>query len=125
MYDATMHFIGGVLAVIAAGIKKVADVVRFDDFEEPFHIGLGLLRIGLEIDFITARAQRGGGRVLEALDVAGVFLADIDQLFAQDAVHAIEAAVNFLNALVLAGFANHTGHAGVDHRRGPAALCHQ
>ena len=59
-----MHLVGGVLRVIAAGVKKVSDVVRLDDFKEAFHIRLGLFGVGLEIDFITARAQRGGGRVL-------------------------------------------------------------
>ena len=82
----------------------------------------GLLGFLLEIDFIAAGAQRGGGGMLQPFDGLGLLLVDVDQVLIQDAENAIEAAVNFLDAFMFARFLDDACHTGVDNRGGSAGL---
>ena len=96
--------VGGVLTIVTAGIEKVADVVRLDHLKQAIHILLRLFGVFLEIDLITAGAQRGGRCMFKGLHGLVALLVDVDEVFIENAVDAIEAAVNFLNALVPTGF---------------------
>ena len=120
-----MHLMGGVLGIVAADVEKVADVVGGEDFEEAVHVLGGLFGLVLEIEFVTAGAQRRGGSVFEALDGARAFVADVDQLLAEQAEDAVEAAVDFLDAFVPPGFLDDAGETGVDDGGGTARLGHQ
>ena len=119
-----VDFMGGVLGIIAADVKEIADVVRLEDLEQAVHVPGGLFGLFLEINFVTAGAQRGGRGVFEALDGPGLLLVDINQLLVEHAEDAVEAAVDFLDAFVLARFLDDARHAGVDDRGGAARLCH-
>ena len=118
-----MHFIGGVLRVIASGIEKITDIVCLNYLEETLHIFLRLFNVFLEIDFVSACAQCSSRSVFQALDGSCVFLTDIDKLFAKDAIHAVESAVDFLNTLVPSGFTDDARNAGIDDSSWATALC--
>jgi hypothetical protein len=75
--------------------------------------------------FVTARAERGGGCVAQALNGAGFLLVDIDQVFVEYAEDAVGAAVDFLDAIVPAGFLDDARQARVDHGGRSARLRHQ
>ena len=80
----------------------------------------------MKLNLVAAGAQRGAGCVLEFLDRAGLFLVQVDQVFMEDAINTIQAAVYFLDIVqVPAGLLNDPGHAGIDHRRRAAGLGHQ
>ena len=85
-----MNFVGRVLRIVAADVKEIADVVGLKNFEQPVHILRGLFGLLLEIDLVTAGAQRGGGRVSQALDRFGFLLIDVDELLVEDAEDAVE-----------------------------------
>ena len=120
-----VDLVRGVLGIVAADVKEVADVVGLEHLEQPVHVFGGLLRLLLEIDLVAAGAQRGGGRVFQALDGPRLLVVDVNEFLVQDAQDAVGAAVDFLDALVPARFLNHAGQAGVDDGRRPARLRHQ
>jgi hypothetical protein len=80
-----MNLVGGVLGIIAAGVKEIADVVGLEDLEKAVHFPRGPLGLFFEIDLVTAGAEGGGGGVFERLDGFGQFLVQIDQLLVEDA----------------------------------------
>jgi hypothetical protein len=110
-----VSLVGGVLGVVAAGVEEVADVVGLEDLEQTVHVLAGLLGVLLEINLVTAGAERGGGSVTQALDRAGLFIQKIDQIFIENSIDAVGAPINFLDELMPARFGDHTGNAGVDH----------
>ena len=93
--------------------------------EQPVHVLGGLLRLLLEINLVAAGAQRGRGRVFQALDGAGLLVIDVNEFLVQDAQDAVGAAVDFLNAVVPARFLNDAGQTGVDDGGRTARLRHQ
>ncbi len=121
-----MHLVVGVLRVVAAGVKEIANVVRLEDLEQPVHVEGSLFGVFIETNLVAAGAQRGARSVLEFLDGAGLLLVQVDQVFVQDAKDAVKPAVNLHDLIrVFAGFLDDAGHAGVDDRRGAAGLAHQ
>ena len=74
----------------------------------------GFFRLFLEIDFVAAGAERGCGRMAQSFNGLGLLLVDVDQLLIENAEDAVEAAVNFLDALMFAGFLKHAGEARVN-----------
>ena len=120
-----VDFMGGVLGIVAADVKEIADVVRLEDLEEAVQVARGLFGLFLEIELVAARAQRGRRGVLEAGDGAGLFLGNVNQLLVQHAEDAVEPAVNALDAVVFARFLHDACHAGVDDRGGAARLSHE
>ncbi len=49
----------------------------------------------------------------------------IDQLLLEQAEHAVQGAVDLLDAAVIQGFSDDAGHTGVDDGGGTAGLAHQ
>ncbi len=115
-----MNLMGGVLGIIAAGVKKEADVVSGKHLEETVHIPGGFFGVLFEIDFVTACPQRRRGRGLEAVYAPGFLLININDFLIEDAEDAVKPAVNLFDALVAAGLLQHTGHARVDDGGGAA-----
>ena len=68
-----MDFVGGVLGVVAAGVKEEADVVGLEYLEKAVHFLGGLGGFLFEVNFIAAGAQGGAGGVFEGLDGGGRF----------------------------------------------------
>ncbi len=117
-----MDFVGGVLRIVAATIEEVADVVGLEHLEKPLHVFGGLFRSFLEIELVTAGAEGRRRGVLEAFDRLGFLVVQVDEILAQDPPNAVEAAVDFFDALVPARFLNDAGDAGVDYGGGAAGL---
>ena len=90
--------------------------------EKPRHVFGGLFRRLLEIELVTACAERRGRSVFEALDGFGFLVVQVNEIFAQNPPNAVEAAVDLFDALVPARFLNDAGDAGVDHGGRPARL---
>ena len=53
-----VDFQRGVLRIISANVKKVADVVRLKHLEQPVHISGRLVGLVFKINFVAARAER-------------------------------------------------------------------
>ena len=109
-----VNLVRGVLRIIPSDIKEIADIVRLEDLEQPVHVLRGLFGLLLEIELVAAGAEGGGGRVLQPFDGFGLLVVEVDQLLAQDAVDAVETAVDFLNVLVPAGFLDDASDTRID-----------
>ena len=110
--------VGGVLGVVAADVEEVADVVRLEDFKDA-------VEIGLLLELVTAGAEGGAGRVLEGADLLLGLGREVDQVFLENTEHAVERAVNLLDALMVERFGNDAGDAGVNDGGGATGLAHQ
>ena len=112
------NLVCGVLRVVAADVEKVADVVRLEDLEDAFEVLLFL-------EFVAAGAEGGAGGVAEGADLLLGLGGEIDQVFLQDAEHAVQRAVDFLDALVVQSLRDDAGDAGIDDGGGATGLAHQ
>ena len=63
-----VNFVWSVLRIVPARVEKVADVVRLKNFEQAIHVFGGLFGLLIEIDLVTAGAERRAGRVFEPFD---------------------------------------------------------
>src|ERR1051325_1561331 len=79
LHGALVDFIGGVLGIVATGVKEVANVVGLQNLEHSLNIGVSALGLLLEVQLVSASAERGGGRVFQTLDGFGLLLVQIDQ----------------------------------------------
>src|SRR5207237_4668861 len=75
-----------------------------------------------EIDFVAAAPEGRGRSVFQAGDRASLLLVNIEQFLVEDAEDAIEAAVDFLDAIVFTRFLDDAGKARVDDGCGSAGL---
>ena len=114
------QLVDGVHAVIAADIEEPLDVQLFEDREQLFVDLFVLLRRG---QLIAAAPQEGGGRALQQFDVHEGFQAfgQVAHLFVQQALDAVQHAVDVLRPAHLAGL-EHAGEAGIDDGGRAAAL---
>jgi hypothetical protein len=110
--------VGGVLGVVASNIEEITDVVGLEDLKDA-------IEIGLLLELETAGAEGGAGRVLEGADLLLGFGREIDQIFVQNAEHAVERAVDLLDAFMVQRFRDDARDAGVDNRGGAAGLAYQ
>ena len=110
--------VGGILGVVAARVEEIADVVGLEDLDHA-------LEVLLLLELVAAGAQRGAGGVAQAADGLLRLGSEVDEVLVEDAQHAVEAAVDLLDAGVVEGFADDTGDAGVDDRGRSAGLTHQ
>ena len=107
---------GGVLGVIATDVVEVADVVRFEDLEDAVKV-FGLLHL------VAAGAEGGAWGVAESAEGLLGFGGEVDELFVEDALDTIETTVDLDDfVLMLEGFRDHPGEAGVDDGGRTAAL---
>ena len=114
----------GVLGIVPAGVKKVADIVRLKDLKKPVCFARGLLRLSLEVDFVSAGPQGRGGCVLQPFDGRPFLLLQINQFLIENSQNAVPAAVELLDLVRMpARFLDYPGQAGVNDRRGSARLC--
>ena len=96
-----------------------------ENLEQPVHVFGGLLRLLFEIQFVAAGTERRRGRVFQPFDGFSFLLVNVDQLLVKNAENAVDAPIDFLNALVPPRFLNHPGQARIDHGGRPARLRHQ
>ena len=109
---------GGLLGVGVADVEIIADVVCLEYLERALVIG-GLLQLG------AAGAEGRAGREAEAADGLLRLGGEIDEILVQEAEHAVERAVDFLNAGMVERFGDNAGDAGVDDGGGAARLADQ
>ncbi len=112
-----VDFMRGILRIIAANVKKVADIVRLKDFEKPLHIFARFLGIFFEIQFVAAGAQRSGRSVAQPGDGLGFLFVYIYKVFVKDAQNAIGSSVDLFDAFMPAGLLNDARQARVNYRR--------
>ena len=103
--------VGGLGGVVAA---DVADVVLLELVEDGQAVVVG----GLLAD----GAERGGRGLGDERERGGGFAAEVDQVLVEDALDAVEGAVDLLDFLVLLGFEDRADEALVDDDGRPAAL---
>src|SRR5436309_12696195 len=121
-----VNLVRGILRVVAAGVKEVADSVRLKNLKEAVHVARGVLRLFLEVDFVTTGAQGGGRRVFQTFDRLAFLLLQVNQIFIKNPEDAVQAAINFLNLIGMPSrFLNNARHAGIDDRCRPAGLRYQ
>jgi len=113
---------GSILGIVAACVEEVADIVGLQNLEDTVHIGGRAFRLLFEIEFVAAGAEGSGRSIFKALDRFGLLLVEIDQVFSEDAIDAVETPIDFLDKNVLAGFLNDPGDTGVDDRGRAARL---
>jgi len=111
----------GVRRIAAAIVEKVADVVRLEDLDQP----LVLRRIVLEFpELVARRSERAGGRMAQAANRRGRFLAGIDQILGERADDAVAPCIDLADlAFVLATSLDHAAGGGVDDRGDSSGLC--
>ena len=112
------NFVGGVLRIVASDVEKVTDVVGLENLEDA-------LVVALFLQLVTARTESGAGRVTESANLLLRLRREIDQILLQDAEHAIQSAVDFLNAFMVQSLGNNAGDTGVDDSGGAPGLAHQ
>ena len=108
----------GVLGIVAANIEEVADVVGLEDLEDA-------LEVLLLLELVAAGAEGGARGVLKGTDLLLRLGGEVDQVLLEEAEHAVERPVDFLNAVVIQRFGDNTGHAGVNDGGGSAGLAHK
>ena len=86
--------VGRVLGVVAADVEEIADVVGLEDLQDP-------LEILLLLQLVAARAERGPRGVAQGADLLLGLGGQVDDLLLQDAQHAVQAAVDLLDALMV------------------------
>ena len=111
-------FVGGVLGVVATDVEEVADVVGLEDLKDA-------IKVGLFLEFETAGAESGAGRVFERANLLLRLRSEIDQVLVEDAEHAVERAVDLFDAFMVQRFRDEARDAGVDNRGGAAGLAYQ
>ena len=109
------NLVRGVLRVVATSVEKVANIVRFEDFEHAF-------KVGLLLELVAASTKSGTWCMAKATDILLRLSGEVNKLLVKNTEHAIEAAIDFFDALVIERFSNGTGKAGVDHGCGTAGL---
>ena len=107
----------GVRRVVAADVKKVADLVRLQHLEDFLAIR--------QVRLVARRSQRGRRGVGHQFQVAAGFLRQVDQVFVDDAAHAVLCAVDSFNGGKAARFQHHAGQRLVDDCGRAAALGNQ
>ena len=106
------HLVTGVRRIAAAVIKKVTDVVCFEDFDQPFVFGSILIQA---LQFVATGAECTGRGVAQGRDGSIAFQAGVDQVFGQSANDAMPTGIDFGDGLwMLAGCFNQAAGAGVD-----------
>ena len=99
--------VGGVLGIVAAGVEEVADVLRFEDLEHA-------LEIRLVLQLVAAGAKGRAGSVAETANGLLRLRSEIDEIFVEDAQHAVERAVNFLDTVMVQRLGDDAFDAGVN-----------
>jgi hypothetical protein len=104
----------GVRRVIAADVEEVLDLVHaqhLEDFLAVFQVG-----------FVAGGAECRRGRGGHQFKVVAGFLREVDEVFIDDAAHAVARAVHQLHVAKAPRFEGHADHRLVDHGGRPAAL---
>ena len=109
-----LDFVGCILRIVAAGIKKIADVMGLKNLKKPVHFPGGPFRFLFEIDLVTAGAEGGGRGMLERLDGFGQFLAQINQVLVENSKNAVPPAKYMGNAAMTHRFLHHSSQTGID-----------
>ncbi len=121
-----MDLFGRVLRIVPARVEEIANIVGFEDLEQPVHVACGTFGLFLEIDFVPARAEGSSRGVLQPFDGMALLLQDIDEILVEHPENAIAPAVDFLDCVrVLSRFLDHASHTGVNDGRRAAGLCHK
>ena len=110
--------VGGILRVVSARVEEIANVVGLEYLEHP-------LEIGLLLQLVAHRTQRGARRRAQPADGLLGFGRQIDQVLLQDTQHAVQRAIDFLDALVVQRPRDDAGDAGIDDGSGASGLAHQ
>ena len=105
------HRVGG---IVAADVEERVDLVRLQDLED-------LLAI-FEVGLVAGRAERGGGRRGDRLEIGGRLLPEIDEIVVDDAAHAVQRAIDMADVGKPPRLERHAGQRLVDHRRRAASL---
>ena len=105
------HRVGG---IVAADIEERVDRVGFEDLEDL----LAILAVGL----VAGRAERGGRRRRDRLEIGDRLLAEIDEIVVDDAAHALQRAIDMRDVGKAPRLERHPGQRLVDDRGRPAAL---
>jgi hypothetical protein len=92
----------------------VLDLVRLQHLEHLVAVG--------QVGLVARAAQRRRRRVGHQFQVVAGFLRQVDEVFVDDAAHAVAGAVHALDALVAACFEHHADQALVDDCGGAATL---
>ena len=118
-----LHILGdlvaGVHRVVAAVVEEIADIMLLEHLENTLIIGVVHIGIG---DLVAAGAERGGGGVLQQLQLARVLLAHVEQAVGKHALDAVLRAVDGGDAVGVKRRADHAVGAGVDDRGRAAGL---
>ena len=109
---------GCFLGVGVADVEIITNVVRLEHGEHTIKI-LGLLQLG------PAGAERRAGSRAETTDRLLRFSGEIDKILIQEAKHAIERAIDFLDGRMIEGFGDNASDARVDDGRRAARLADQ
>ena len=83
------------------------------------------VEVGLLLELVAAGAEGGAGRVPEGADLLLRLGGEIDEVLAEDAEHAVQRAVDLLDAVMVQRLGDDAGDAGVDDGGGAAGLAHQ
>ena len=109
------NLVRSVLGIVAAAVEEVADVVRLEHLEDA-------VEVLLLLELVSAGSERGARRTAQGADLLLRLGREVDKLLVDDAEHAVEAAIDLLDAIMVEGFGDDTGHTGVDHSGGTARL---
>ena len=100
--------------VVAADVEKVFDLVRAQHVEN-------LLAVG-DVGLVAGRAERRRRRRGDQFEVGGGLLGQVDELFVDDAAHAMQGAVYARHLGKAARFEHHARERLVDHGGRAASL---
>ena len=101
--------VGGVLGIVAASVEKVADILRFEDFEHA-------LEIGLVLELVAASAESRTGSVTKTTNGLLRLGSEIDEIFVKNSENAVERAVNLFDAIMIECFGHNAFDTGVNDR---------
>ena len=110
--------VGGVLGVVAPDVEEIADVVGLEDLDHA-------LEVLLLLELVAAGPEGRPGRVAQGPDLLLRLRGQVDDVLLEDAQDPVEAAVNFLDGLVVERLGHDSGQARVDDRGRTARLTHQ
>ena len=107
----------GVRRIVATDIEEMADAVRAQDLEDLVAIsGVGL---------VARRAQCRARRVRDQFEVVAGFLGQVDEVFIDDAAHAMPGAIDQFDLMLAPCFEDDTNQRLVDDCGRSAALGYQ
>ena len=113
------NLVAGVHRVVPAVIEEITNVMLFENLKNALVVRVILIGI---LHLIAAGAERGGGGILEKLQLPGILLAHVEQAVVQNALDPVLRAVNVRDHVAVKRGTDHPVGTRVDNRSRTAGL---